>query len=126
MCLAIPMQLLETAGEEGVVARGEVRQRICMALLPEAEAGDYVLVHAGYAIARVDREEAEQTRRILAELLSAEDDDLAAREAEGRGEGRGDDQGQGKGKGQGAGKGPSGEEGNSPTGDQGDRTRGEP
>lgn len=73
MCLAIPMQLLEAAGDEGVVARGEVRQSICMALLPEAEVGDYVLVHAGYAIARVDAAEAEETRRLLAELLSGGD-----------------------------------------------------
>lgn len=70
MCLAIPMELLTVQGEEGEVSRGGVSQRVCLALLPEAEVGDYVLVHAGYAIARVDAEEAEETRRLLATLLA--------------------------------------------------------
>jgi hydrogenase expression/formation protein HypC len=42
-------------------------------LLPEAEVGDYVLVHAGYAIARVDQEEAEDTLRLLRDVLAAEE-----------------------------------------------------
>lgn len=86
MCLAIPMELLSVAGDEGDVSRGGVRQRVCLALLPEAVVGDYVLVHAGYAIARVDAAEAEETRRIFAELLAAED---AAESGEGNGNGEG-------------------------------------
>lgn len=73
MCLAIPMELLEAQGDEGVVSRGGLSQRVSLALLPEAAPGDYVLVHAGYAIATVDRAEAEETRRLLAELLDGDE-----------------------------------------------------
>ncbi len=60
MCLAIPMKLVERSEFEGTVELDGVRRRVSLALLPEAVAGDHVLVHAGYAIARVDAAEAEE------------------------------------------------------------------
>ncbi len=60
MCLAIPMKLIERGEFDGVVELDGVRRRISLMLLPEAEVGDHVLVHTGYAIGRVDEREAEE------------------------------------------------------------------
>jgi hydrogenase expression/formation protein HypC len=72
MCLAVPGKVVEIVGDgELRMARvdfaGVVRQA-CLAYLPEATVGDYVLVHVGFAIATIDREEAERSYRILEEL----------------------------------------------------------
>ncbi len=65
MCLAIPAKI-ETvdAGTAEVDIRG-LKKRIGLALLPDAAVGEYVLVHAGFAIQRIDPAEAEQTYRLL-------------------------------------------------------------
>jgi len=73
MCVAIPMQLARRSETDGEVERDGVRQRVSLMLLPEAEAGDWVLVHAGYAIARVDEAEAAETLRWLRELAEVPD-----------------------------------------------------
>lgn len=69
MCLAVPGRILETSVSNGVragrVEFGGVVRQVCLELLPEAEAGDYVMVHVGFAISRVDGQEAERTRRIM-------------------------------------------------------------
>jgi hydrogenase expression/formation protein HypC len=72
MCLAIPGRVLETFDEQGLrMGRadfsGTVR-KICLEHLPEAVVGDYVLVHVGFALSRVDPEEAERTYRLLEDL----------------------------------------------------------
>lgn len=67
MCLAIPMRLEERNEFEGVVELDGVRRRISLMLLPEAELGQHVLVHAGYAIGTVDEEEAAKTLELLRE-----------------------------------------------------------
>ena len=67
MCLAIPMKLLERNELEGTVELDGVRRSISLMLLPEAEVGQHVLVHAGYAIGAVDEEEALKTLEILRE-----------------------------------------------------------
>lgn len=72
MCLAVPMKLVSREDLKGVVELSGVRREISLMLLPEAEVGDYVLVHAGYAIARVDEREAEETLHLLREALAAE------------------------------------------------------
>ncbi len=58
MCLAIPMKLVERTEFEGIVELDGVRRRVSLMLLPDAEVGDHVLVHTGYAIGRVDEQEA--------------------------------------------------------------------
>ena len=73
MCLAVPMLLVAKEGLRGVVELSGVRREVSLMLLPEAEVGEYVLVHAGYAIARVDQEEAEETLRLLRDVLAAEE-----------------------------------------------------
>lgn len=67
MCLAIPMLLKERNEIEGTVELDGVTRTISLMLLPEAEVGEHVLVHAGYAIGQVDAEEAAQTLELLRE-----------------------------------------------------------
>jgi hydrogenase expression/formation protein HypC len=71
MCLAIPAQVIEISDpERAVVDMGGVRKRISTALLDEVAVGDYVIVHVGYALSRLDPEEAEETLRLFAELAA--------------------------------------------------------
>ncbi|MCU0805047.1 MAG: HypC/HybG/HupF family hydrogenase formation chaperone [Burkholderiales bacterium] len=68
MCLAIPAVIVERLdGEEGLIDLGGVRKRVSLALVPEASAGDYVIVHVGYAISRLDPDEAARTLAQFAE-----------------------------------------------------------
>jgi hydrogenase expression/formation protein HypC len=68
MCLAVPMLLVEKKGLEGTVELGGVRRTISLALQDDAQVGDHVLVHAGYAIAKVDADEARETLELLSQL----------------------------------------------------------
>jgi hydrogenase expression/formation protein HypC len=67
MCLGIPAKIVEREGTEALVEMNGVRQRIRMDLMPEAQIGDYVLLHAGFAIALLKEEEAQETLRLLRE-----------------------------------------------------------
>ena len=71
MCLAIPGKVLEIdrSGTPlmGTVSFGGVEKRVCLEWLPDVTTGDYVIVHVGFAISRMDEEEALQTLRILRE-----------------------------------------------------------
>ena len=68
MCLAIPMRIVEIDGFLAVAEVDGVRREARLDLLPEATVGDYVLVHAGLAIATVDPEAAEETLSVLRQL----------------------------------------------------------
>jgi hydrogenase nickel incorporation protein HypA/HybF len=73
MCLAIPalvVQLLE--GEQALVDLAGVRKPISIALVPETVVGDYVIVHVGHALGRIDPDEAGRTLALFAELAAAE------------------------------------------------------
>ena len=71
MCLAIPAQVIEISDpERAVVDMGGVRKQISTALLDEVAVGDYVIVHVGYALSRLDPEEAAETLRLFAELAA--------------------------------------------------------
>lgn len=69
MCLAIPGRILEINVAEGVrvgrVEFGGIVRQACLDFVPQAEVGDYVMVHVGFAISRVDRQEAERTYQML-------------------------------------------------------------
>jgi hydrogenase expression/formation protein HypC len=68
MCLAVPLEIVSLAsGQKAVVRRGAGSFEIDVSLLDAPKAGDFVLVHAGYAIGTVDRTEAEETLRLLGE-----------------------------------------------------------
>jgi hydrogenase expression/formation protein HypC len=72
MCLAIPGKVVETYVANGMqmarVQFGGVVREACLEYLPETTIGDYVLVHVGFAISRIDEEEARRTYQALAEL----------------------------------------------------------
>jgi hydrogenase expression/formation protein HypC len=75
MCLAVPGKILGTEEREesrlGRVEFGGIVREVCLDLVPEAGVGDYVIVHAGFAISRLDAEEAERTYQLLAEMERA-------------------------------------------------------
>ena len=68
MCLAIPMQLVERREFDGVAELSGVRRAVALMLTPEALLGDWVLIHAGYAITVVDEVEAARTLSLLDEV----------------------------------------------------------
>ena len=73
MCLALPARVVALDGaDQAVVELGGVRKAISIALTPEAQAGDYVIVHVGHAIGMVDPQEAERTLALFAELAAAD------------------------------------------------------
>ncbi len=69
MCLAIPGKILSAENRNGIrtgrVQFGGITREVCLEFVPEAEVGDYVIVHVGFAISRVDPEEAERSYRLL-------------------------------------------------------------
>lgn len=85
MCLAIPGKIVELLDTPGVkmakVDFGGVFREACLEYLPEAGLGDYVMVHVGFAISKVDEEEAERTYQLLREM-----DQLAELDADGAAE----------------------------------------
>jgi hydrogenase expression/formation protein HypC len=68
------MQVMEINDSQAIIAASGVQRRISLLLLPEAQVGDYVLVHAGFAIQKLDEAEAQETLRLWAELLAVEED----------------------------------------------------
>jgi hydrogenase expression/formation protein HypC len=73
MCLAIPMQLIERRELEATAELRGVQRTISLMLCQEAQVGDFVLVHAGYAITTVDADEAQATLALLDEGLAREE-----------------------------------------------------
>jgi hydrogenase expression/formation protein HypC len=72
MCLAIPARIIELEDDRAIVDAMGNRWRAKTTLLPEAKLGEIVLVHAGFAIARVDEEEAKKTWELFAEIENFE------------------------------------------------------
>jgi len=68
MCLAVPMKVMRIDGSEAIVELGGVRKDINLGLLDNVKVGEYVIVHAGFAIQKVDGKEAEETIEILKEM----------------------------------------------------------
>jgi hydrogenase expression/formation protein HypC len=73
MCLAIPARVIEIDdAETALIDVGGVRKRISLSLVEDVVPGDYVIVHVGFALARLDPEEAERTLALFAEAGLAE------------------------------------------------------
>ncbi|MBC7188872.1 HypC/HybG/HupF family hydrogenase formation chaperone [Candidatus Aerophobetes bacterium] len=68
MCLAIPMKLVSKSGLMGEVEVGGLTRKVNLMLLPEAKVGDYVLVHAGFAISRLEEKEAEEVLSLFSQI----------------------------------------------------------
>lgn len=75
MCLAVPVQVISRQGDQAEVEIGGVKRRVSLALTPEANVGDYVLLHTGYAISVVDEAEARETLKIFEEMARLEEGD---------------------------------------------------
>lgn len=85
MCLAVPGRVVNWVERRAPFATaavefGGVRRQVSMACVPEAETGDYVLVHAGIAISRIDADEAARVLATLADFDLGDDDPAAAEE----------------------------------------------
>jgi hydrogenase expression/formation protein HypC len=68
MCLAIPMQIVEIKGNKGIVEVGGVKREVGLQLLKDIKIGDYVIVHAGFAIQILDEKEARETIALFEEM----------------------------------------------------------
>ena len=90
MCLAVPGKVVEISGEGelrmGRVDFSGVTRQACLAYVPEVKVGEYVLVHVGFALSRLDEQAALETLQALAEIGQLEDAGAPLEEAERRGD----------------------------------------
>ena len=70
MCLAVPGQVLSIDGRLARVVFGGVERQVCLDLIPTVAPGDYVLVHAGFAIQRMDSDEAAEMLSLVEEVFA--------------------------------------------------------
>ena len=76
MCLAVPVRVVELRGEDAaIVDLGGIRKEVSLALVDGVAVGDYVILHVGYALTRLDPAEAERTLALFAEAGVAGADD---------------------------------------------------
>jgi len=68
MCLAIPMKLIKIEGDKGEVELSGVKKEVSLTLLKKVEIGDYLIIHAGFAIEKLNEEEAKKTLAIWEEI----------------------------------------------------------
>ncbi len=74
MCLAIPSKIIEIKGMMATIDVYGARRDVSLLILPEeVDIGDYVLVHAGFAIQRVDREAAQEAQRLINEIIETDE-----------------------------------------------------
>ena len=71
MCLGVPAKILETSDGTAVVELGGVRREISVMLIDDVSVGEWVIVHAGFAIEKLSEEEAEQTLALFREIADA-------------------------------------------------------
>lgn len=74
MCLAIPTKIVEKEDQLAMVEINGIQRKISTMLLPTAEIGDFVLVHAGFAMQLIDEEEAKKTEEALREMGILDDE----------------------------------------------------
>jgi hydrogenase expression/formation protein HypC len=68
MCLAIPMKVIRIEGETALVESGGIEQQIGIHLVPDVQINDYVIVHAGFAIQKMDEAFAQETIQLFEEM----------------------------------------------------------
>ena len=90
MCIALPMRITALDGARATIAVEGLEQSCSVMLVPDATVGDYVLVHAGFAISVIDEAEAQETYELLREIAAFDEGDGAPG---GRGGGSGDSAG---------------------------------
>lgn len=73
MCLALPVKVIEIgAADTAIVDLGGIKKEISLVLLDNVGIGDYVILHVGYALSKLDPEEAEKTLALFAEMNGTE------------------------------------------------------
>ncbi len=75
MCLAVPMSVLSVSGDQGRVRSAGVEMDVSLVLVEDVKPGDYVIVHAGFAIQRLSEEDARETLEIFSRLEKSLVDD---------------------------------------------------
>ncbi len=73
MCLAVPAEVLEIKGSEAILDFGGVKREANISFLDDVEVGDYLIVHVGFAIQKLSKEEAEESLKLWKELLKEAD-----------------------------------------------------
>jgi len=68
MCLAVPMKILEIHENKGLVEIGGVKREVSLQMMKDFQVGDYIIVHAGFAIQKLDEEEALETLDLFRQL----------------------------------------------------------
>ncbi len=77
MCLAIPAEIVHIEDEMATIKVGDALRKASLLLLPEAaELGDYVIVHAGFALHKIDPEEAQESLRMLREIAALAEEEI--------------------------------------------------
>ena len=71
MCLAVPLKIVEKNGADGIGEFDGVKRRIRLDFVPAAEKGDYVIVHAGFAIEKLDEQQAKENLEALQVVADA-------------------------------------------------------
>ena len=74
MCLAVPMRVVEIKGSQASADLGGVKRWVNLALLENVKIDDYIVVHAGFAIQKLDQKEAEETLAVLQEMIDTQDE----------------------------------------------------
>ena len=72
MCLAIPGEIVEMEGEHATVDFGGTKSKVNITFIPDLKEGDYVIVHVGYAIQKMSKDEAEESLKLINEVLEGE------------------------------------------------------
>ena len=67
MCLGIPMKVVEVKGETGIVEDRGVKREVGLIFVEDVKRGDWLIVHAGFAISKVSQKDAEETLSLLKE-----------------------------------------------------------
>ncbi len=72
MCLAVPARIVELQDEMATIEVDGVRRSVSTLLVPDLQVGDYIITHAGFALQRVDEDQAQESIRLLRQLAEAE------------------------------------------------------
>ena len=74
MCLAIPAKIVDLENQMGTVDMAGIQKKVSLLLLEDAQVGDYIIVHAGFGIHKIDEEAAKEKLRFLREMMSLLDE----------------------------------------------------
>ena len=74
MCLAVPMEVMQIDQEQATCSLDGVVRSVSLIMLDDVAVGDYVLIHAGFAIEKLDAHEAHETLKLLRQLLESSGD----------------------------------------------------